>query len=196
MHHQDPNLVFSHHSKNDLLSGGYIPSKAIFRTIVDKLDIVRKSNVMNNKDKASDGQDDLKFEYLLATLDSLQRRKLQCTGSFYAAVLSEGARQGKLKRRLASIIAQKKIDLVQRNVNVSDDQSSSKVKAKENVSWLELWKNYAMFKDRLDEIQLPSVRVNVNEREIRTVLFAERGVTFRNKNMKKRKVTNRATAKA
>ncbi len=166
----------------------------MFRTIVENIETFAKVNTSDEKDKKATKEDNAKFEYLLATLDSLQNRKLQCTGSFYAAVLSEGARQGKLKRRLASIIAQKKTDLVQRNVNVSDDKSSKKVK--QSVSWIELWKNYAMFKDRLDEIQLPSVRVNVNEREIRTVLFAERGVTFRPRNMKKRRANNRATAKA
>merc|ERR1712038_1664465 len=111
-----------------LLAGGFIPSKFIFRTIVDKLN--------SKTEKASNKKDDARFEYLLSTLDSLQRRKLQCNGSFYAAVLSEGARQGKLKRRLASIIAQKKIDLAHRRVNVSDDQISRNTKVKESVTWL------------------------------------------------------------
>jgi hypothetical protein len=54
--------------------------------------------------------------------------------------------------------------------------------AKQSVSWTEILEEYPKFKDSLEDIHLPAVRVKSNEKEFRQVLQAERGVTYNQRN--------------
>lgn len=172
------------HLQDDLLSKGLIPSKKSFQRIIDSLDLAPARENYKDSGGKNNKIEDARFEYLLGVLDALESRKLSCSAPFYSVVLAEGARSGKLKRRLASIISQARTT-GQISVQLEENEKINNVTSVGTETWLGLWKNYAVLKDRLDDIQLPTIRVNINERELRSVLFAERAVTFGRKKRKK-----------
>ena len=166
------------------MSEGLIPSKKSFQRIIDSLDLAPARENLKDSGEKRNTNEDAQFEYLLGVLDALEARKLSCSAPFYSAVLAEGARSGKLKRRLASIISLARTT-EQNSIQLEENENITTVAPKEVTTWLGLWKNYAGLKDRLDDIQLQTIRVNINGRELRSVLYAERAVTFGRKKRKK-----------
>ena len=132
-----------------------------------------------------------KFKFLLSMLDFFDKRKLQFSGQFYAGLLFEGARLGGLEKRIASLISMSKTDPSQLDVHIGLDEIDRK--AKRPVSWIEILEKYSQYRDSLDEIDLPAVRVKTTEREIRQVLVAERGVSYAQRRERRSKSQTAAT---
>lgn len=83
---------------------------------------------------------------------------------------------GGLEKRIASLIVQSKADA---NIGgVHFEKPAADPQQVHQTSWLELLQDYSELKNSLDEISLPQVRVQVNERDIRQVLFSERSVSY------------------
>jgi len=177
-------FLLAKQTMDNLLSEGLIPSKKSFQRIIDSLDLAPARENLKDSGEKRNMNEDAQFEYLLGVLDALEARKLSCSAPFYSAVLAEGARSGKLKRRLASIISLARTT-EQNSIQLEENENITTVAPKEVTTWLGLWKNYAGLKDRLDDIQLQTIRVNINGRELRSVLYAERAVTFGRKKRKK-----------
>lgn len=152
---------------------GFIPSKDTLQIIVNTMGLFEtKQSIAGQYDKRSnDG-----FKFLLHVLDALHDRKLQVSGQFYAGILLEGARLGGLERKMASLISSAKGDISRKDVHFEDSAGNSDMKGK--ISWSKLFENYSNFRDQLEKISLPTVRVQVTGREIRQVLSAERAVSY------------------
>lgn len=87
-----------------------------------------------------------------------------------------------MEKKIASYIVEAKSDDTIRRVHVDDSETLGSQRLQS--SWSDLLENYAEVKHMLDNIDLPRVRVQINEREIRQVLFAERGVTYNKRQTK------------
>jgi len=121
-------------------------------------------------------KDNSAFKFLLSILDSFDNRKLELSGQFYAAILAEGARMGGLEKRIASLIVKSKTETIVGGVHIV--KPAVDPQQMRQTSWLELLQDYSKLKSSMDELSLPQVRVQVNERDIRQVLFSERGVSY------------------
>jgi len=166
---------------DNLLLRGFIPSKKTLQIVTNSLQLFKNKKYMNeNSSKPDQGNE--KFKFLLSVLDSFDRRKLQFSGQFYAGLLFEGARVGGIEKSISSLISESKINVSQ--VNVQIDGDTSYLEGKRAVTWIEMLEEYTELKGKLDELILPSVRVKLAEREIRQVLVAERGVTYRRRRRK------------
>ena len=118
----------------------------------------------------------------MKVLDLLESRKLKLTGHLYAGILAEAGRLGGMEKKIASYIVEAKSDDTIRSVHVDDSDTFGSQRLQS--TWSDLLQNYAEMKHLLDNIDLPRVRVQINEREIRQVLFAERGVTYNKRQTK------------
>lgn len=140
------------------------------------LNLFQKRNAIVKPVPEEEGND--KFKFLLSVLDSFDKRKLQFCGQFYAGLLFEGARLGGLEKRIASLVADSKTDASTSQMSVHIGDVNLDTEAKQSVSWTEILEEYPKYKDSLEDIHLPAVRVKSNEKEFRQVLQAERGVTY------------------
>jgi hypothetical protein len=131
---------------------------------------------MKGKKKEILGSDEEeRFSFLLFVLDSLNDRNLHCDGSFYASIMFEGARIGGLHRKIASMIAKSKSETMQDGIKISHDEKEDPLSS---LHWEEILQNYSQIRDILPDKRLQPVRVRINAQNLRTVLFAEQGVTF------------------
>mmetsp|Transcript_428 Transcript_428/g.1292 ORF Transcript_428/g.1292 Transcript_428/m.1292 type:complete len:358 (+) Transcript_428:111-1184(+) len=171
---------------SELLQSGYIPSKVTFRAIQDGLGLIpKKGQVRKAPLKTEMTEAKAKHDFLLFVLDSLEARRLPCSGSFYASILFEGSRIGGLRKKLSSLLAQARTESKREGEQLSSDIvecDSDEV----CLGWEDLICNYAEYRDKLGiEIPLPSLHVRVGEKEIRNVLAAERSVTYGAREMKR-----------
>jgi len=158
---------------DNLLRRGFVPSKGTLAIIINTLGLFQKKIIATTKITTKDNST---FKFLLKILDAFDKRKLEMSGQFYAAILAEGARMGGLEKRIASLIVQSKADA---NIGgVHFEKPAADPQQVHQTSWLELLQDYSELKNSLDEISLPQVRVQVNERDIRQVLFSERSVSY------------------
>jgi len=173
-------LLFPFSFQDNLLRRGFVPPKSTLAIIVKTLGLFQKKTIVSAEVTTKDNST---FKFLLGILDAFDQRKLELSGQFYAAILAEGARMGGMEKRIASLIVQVRTDASARGVNV--EEPGADLKLTRQVSWAELVQNYAELKDVLSEISLPLVRVQVNERDIRQVLFSERGVSYNQRRVAK-----------
>ena len=104
----------------------------------------------------------------------MERRKLYLPGQFYSCIISQGAHLGGLNKKIASLLKQSRDDSLHLEVQVGE-----KVVTKDTCSsWIELLENYSDYRDKLERTVLPSIRVRINQKEIRQVLSAEQSVSF------------------
>ena len=146
--------------------------------ILDGLDMrmnkEKRAAVFGNQ--SDDESEDIeKFKYLLTVLDAIEKRKLYCTGLMYSCILSEGARLGGLYKKIASLINKSHSDASHLKVQVQQEEVP---KYDVDLRWRDLLDNYSNYKSSLDKIELPPIRVRINQKEIRQVLFAEQRVTY------------------
>jgi len=176
------NYIAAQNIMTNLLDNGFIPSKKIFKTIVSSLDLaLKKTSEKKIEQDISNNDENGEFKYLLSVFDSLARRNLPCDATFYSAFLFEGARKGGLERKICSLVTQARIDKTQFAKEVCIDDSDDLDDAcivKREITWSELFNNYSLYKEELDEISLPRIQSRVSPRDIRQVLLAEQGVTF------------------
>jgi pentatricopeptide repeat protein len=175
---KEKNYDAAQNAMDNLLKNNYIPSKITFMKILDGLGMrmskEKRAAVFGNQ--SDDESEDIeKFKYLLSVLDSIEKRKLYCTGQMYSCILSEGARLGGLYKKIASLINKSHTDETHLKVQVQQEEVP---KYDVDLRWRDLLENYSNYKSSLDKIELPPIRVRINQKEIRQVLIAEQRVTY------------------
>jgi pentatricopeptide repeat protein len=165
---------------NNLMKNNFIPSKEILRKIIESLGLnfsrEKKAKMVDNRDESYKIEEMKKFKFLLYVLDTLEKRKLHASAQFYNCILFEGARLGKLYKKIASIIQKARVDTLSHNAEIGQEEGSNGLQV---IHWIDLLENYSEYRDNLDQLALPLVRVRINsEKEIRQVLFAEQNVTY------------------
>jgi pentatricopeptide repeat protein len=170
-----------------LLKGGNIPSKAIYETIYESLNLFPKKRpgglppVVHLNDESA-----AKFEFLLFVLDSVKSRNLPCEGPLYSAILSFGSQLGALPRKMAKLLVAAR--------SVEKESSTEKIMEESKVvsSWAELYTRYdalSSVNDLLDSpSKLPSLNVRVNTKDISKVLRAENGLSYTKRKPRRKEV--------
>ena len=170
-----------------LLKSGNIPSKAIYETIYESLNLFPKKRPgglppvvhMNYESEA-------KFQFLLFVLDSVKSRNLPCEGPLYSATLSFGSQLGGLPRKIAKLlVAARAVDKESATKETLDD---SKVVS----SWKDLYTRYDSLSSGNDLLdcpsKLPSLNVRVNTKDISKVLRAENGLSFSKRKPRRKEI--------
>jgi len=167
---------------DNLLKNGYIPSKMTFRKILESLYLLKskekKARIFGNQ---SDNDEEIeKFKYLLSVLDAIEGRKLHSTGQMYSCILSQGATIGGVYRKIASLIQIQRSGSAHLQVQINHDENEETSQQTNLTRWSDILENYSDYKTSIKEksMKLPFVRVRINQRELRQVLFAEQGVTY------------------
>lgn len=135
----------------------------------------KRAKIFGNENKSNESEETKKFKFLLYVLDTLEKRKLHASAQFYNCILFEGARLGKLYKKIASIIQKARVDTLHRNLEVGQEDDTIALRS---ISWIDLLEKYSEYRDTLDQMTLPLVRVRICEKEIRQVLAAEQSVTY------------------
>lgn len=176
--------VFSH-----IVNQGNIPSKAIYETIFDDLNLFPKVRngglapvVHFDEDSAA------KFRFLLFVLDSILARKLPCEGPLYSAILTYGSKLGSLPRKVASLIVSARSLENTRSVKMIDESTSTTSCIVS--SWEDLYLQYDELKDQLaaDDSCLPTIAVRVNSRDVPKVLKAEKSLSYAKRKPRRQEV--------
>ncbi len=165
-------------SQADLLSAGYIPSKATFRAIGEGLSLKSDGPLNALLKRKSSFQPEGKFEFLLYVLDSLESRKLTVDSHFYSSILILSAQIGGLHKRIASIMTHSRKTVGQKEIALSQTEPDQDSPAK-LVKWETLFTNYSDYrKEELgSKVLFPPVRVS--SKDIGRMLAAEQAVSYR-----------------
>lgn len=164
-----------------LMSKGHIPSKEIYLSIFESMNLFPKTIRGMGPVKVSDEDGIVKFRFLLSILDSISERNLPCEGPLYSSILSYGLRLGGLPKRIASllVLTAQRYDIASRRKNKIIDEG----KKKETVlvsTWVELFERYDELKNSVtDPSLLPKLIVRVVSRDMAKVLRAEKGLPIR-----------------
>ena len=121
-----------------------------------------------------------KFEFLLALLDSLERRKLSLDFETYISIIREGGKYGGIRRKIASLLAKARSKSLPGGKNLSDESAENRIQIAA-LSWVDLFKHFPLYKDNLDKTDLPTVRIRCNDQQLRQVLLAEQSLTVRSR---------------
>ena len=160
---------------SDLLEKGNIPSKQIFQSMLDAMNIFPKKRrgalqVATVEENASE-----KFSFLLFVLDAVQHRNLPCEGTLYSAIVKYGARLGGLPRKIASLMASARVAV--ETFIVYDDSGESVRQIVEN--WEDLLVKYDEYKEEISSASaLPPLNVRVASKDKLKVLSAEQSLSF------------------
>ncbi len=159
---------------SDLVRNGFIPPKSLLRTIIETLKLVP-----NKKSLLTKEEDTGKFDFLLFVLDGLAKRKLNCDGKFYAAVLTCGARIGGLRKKIASLLVESRTvngGLAAKQAISSSEQEED---ARTVAGWEDLVQNYDAYKSEFGSlIPLPKLMIQMDSRDVRLILAAEQIVSY------------------
>ncbi len=153
-----------------------------FRNILERLNLLinkeKRAKVFGNQEGDND-EGIKKFRYLLTVLDAIEGRKLPCTGQMYSCILSQGATLGGLYRKISSLIQTQRTESLHINVDTGHDNEETAQEIN-LMKWSDLLENYSEYKTAIQQrkVKFPLVRVRINQRDIRQVLFAEQGVTY------------------
>lgn len=113
----------------------------------------------------------------------MEKRKLYLTGQFYSCIISQGARLGGLNKKIASLLKESRDDSSHLKVQIDEEDAINETCS----SWIHLLENYSDYRDKLDRTVLPSIRVRINQKEIRQVLTAERSISYNGIRRRKRR---------
>jgi pentatricopeptide repeat protein len=180
---------------NSLLSGGNIPSKALYQTIIETMGLLPSTGLVSRIAISSDGfirrdgvdeADREKFLFLLFLLDSICGRKLPCEAPLYAAVLSFGLHLGGLPKKISALIVSSKAAsgvFANKSKLIDEERRENALVA---LGWEDLFMRYDTLKSQIDiPSSLPLLEVRVSSREVAKVLRVEKNLSY---STQKRKV--------
>lgn len=173
----------------DLLQKSNIPSKALFQTMFNSMQIFAKKRNGLNTIVDVDKEADAKFSFLLFVLDSVQQRNLPCEGSLYTAILFYGARLGNLPKKISALLAYVRMaSQMEGPETVSETSSSSSTRPSSPLtSWETLFNQYDELKKQLsDPLALPSLNVRIAVSDVPKVLTAEQTLSYSGKRRPRR----------
>jgi pentatricopeptide repeat protein len=169
-------LTFARKALTQFLHMGFIPSKAMYLTIIESLNLVppKKKDLPFVKDVPEEN-----FYFLLFILDITRGRNLAIDGFFYSSMLACSARMGPLRRKVGSLMAEARALsnsdaalLVKKGMKDADE-----VVAQAEIGWEDLLRNYDEYKEQ-NSIRPPRLTVTISKALVRSVLFAEQLVTY------------------
>jgi pentatricopeptide repeat protein len=165
----------------ELMKKGNIPSKDIFATIFDAMNLFPKRRVMLRVASSDSVDKDAneKFNFLLFTLDSVLKRNLPCEGPLYAGILMYGSRLGGLQRKIASLLvsARTATDIAVPAKAIIDETEAPVGRLV--TSWEEVLSKYDEYKERLSNPDmLPSLKVRIASSDVPRVLKAEQLLSY------------------
>mmetsp|Transcript_19307 Transcript_19307/g.21561 ORF Transcript_19307/g.21561 Transcript_19307/m.21561 type:complete len:1019 (+) Transcript_19307:98-3154(+) len=172
----------------EFLSMGFIPSKAVFKTIISAL---RLKPTGRSSRTLTPEIPEKKFHFLLFVMDSLKGRKLSCDAEFYTALLFAGGRAGGLQRRICSLLADSRIDTTEQKRGKSLLSTIDDTISQEEIGWESFYKDYDQYKGIIS-FTLPPVQVNFGKSQVRTVLLAEQEVTYNGARTRRQKSVDSA----
>lgn len=196
---------------NELLATGYIPSKILYKIMLQSLMLIRKKDKFGNfiEDDISNFNDEDRFSFLLFVMDVIRQRKLECDGGFYALTLQEGARLGGPRRMIASIMAGHRLDdtTVRRGMTISNDSDADHVKempVTTEWNWEQLLDHFV--ENKIDNRRAhgkngavtthnyPMFKVRINDMNRRQVFMAEKTVSISSNKKRRNKKWNASSA--
>jgi hypothetical protein len=125
--------------------------------------------------------DDLnKFEFLLSLVDALQRRKLSLNSETYVAIIREGVRVGGIRRKIASLLIKSRSRSLPGGKRISDESHDERDPSTP-ITWVDLLKHFSIYREKLEDSDLPSVTIRCNDQELRRVLQAEQSLSMRSR---------------
>jgi pentatricopeptide repeat protein len=186
----------------DLLAKGFIPSKSILSTIVEKTTRKVADSTLIERDTKEEEES---FLFLLFVIDSLQKRNLPLESSLYIATLSLGSQLGGRSRKLASLMARARtsVDGQQREILASsvasDNGEKSHIQARLLGGWEQLMaqKNQPCLLDQADVAieNLASLPVRIAPKDFPRLIRAEQLVASSGRRKTKRTPAGATTAK-
>ena len=152
------------------LCNGFIPSKTMYRTMLETLNLWRRQRRLPKKD----GNFDEAFKFLLFVIDALKERSLPCDGALYAGILSCGSQLGGLPRKISWLMTQERH-------NTDRNRALPVV-----PGWEDLFVKYDVYKLQLQEaVELPPLMVRANGKKVALrVASAENSVAYEGQPMK------------
>jgi pentatricopeptide repeat protein len=171
------NLTFARTALTQFLQMGFIPSKAMYLTIIESLNLIppKKKDLPFAKDVPEEN-----FDFLLFVLDITRGRNLAIDGFFYSSLLACSARMGPLRRKVGSLMAEARALsnsdaalLVKKGANDDTDGAA----APAEIGWEDMLRNYDDYKKQ-NSIRPPRLSVTISKALVRSVLFAEQLVTY------------------
>ena len=171
------------------LKCGFIPSKVMYRAMIEGLGLVppRARDLPFAKAIPTEH-----FNFLLFVLDEIQDRNLSCDGAFYASLLHCSSRMGGLRRKLGSLLTEARI--MSKGTAIEPTGSTAGDKSGSPITWEDLMLNYDEYKESKN-IRLPHLTVTVGKDMVRQVFTAEQLVTHKNrKSLTQRKINARNSA--
>ena len=171
----------------DLLRKGYIPKKILLQSLVFLMGLEppvgkRSSPVVTLQNRLSNEEVDVRFDFLLFLLDSLQGRKLDVDGRLYAAFLVLSATKGGSARKLAAALVEaraRSLENVGSLVTTEQPITTTTTKEESKMTWRELWheiENEPSNKRSLSALQMPPLAVQIASNDVRRVFRAEQVV--------------------
>lgn len=169
---------------SDLLAKGYIPSKSILSTIVEKITRKVADSTLVERDTKEEEES---FLYLLFVIDSLQKRNLPLESSLYIATLSLGSHLGGRARKLASLMARARtsVDGRQQDILASSVASAKGEKIHIQARLLGGWEQLLAQAD-VDIENLASLPVRIAPKDFPRLIRAEQLVASRGRRKTKR----------
>lgn len=159
----------------DLLRKGSIPSKVIFQTMFDAMDLFPQKRKALVEAATIDRYATEKFSFMLFVLDTVQGRNLPCEGSLYSAIVTYGVRLGGLPRKIASLLQSARM-----RTDPAVVSDANGIVIRPVVSrWEVVLVDYDKIKDQLrSAAALPSLDVRISSKDVRKVLSAEQTLSF------------------
>jgi pentatricopeptide repeat protein len=184
------NLSSARHAFQQFLNCGFIPSRAMYRTMIESLGLIPPK-----RNEAAAFAKEIpveKFNFILFVLDCLRNRNLPCDGEFYASTLITSSRMGPLRRKIGSLLveARCKEDSPLPTKSLEGSINEKGTEEKRTIGWEELLLNYDDYKLSPEVHQLPSLIVRVNTAHVRLILNAEQSVLYKGGKSRIRTITN------
>jgi pentatricopeptide repeat protein len=159
----------------DLLQKGSIPSKVVFQTMFDAMDLFPQRRKALVEAPTIDQYASEKFSFMLFVLDAVQGRNLPCEGSLYSAIVTYGVRLGGLPRKIASLLQSARMRTEAAVASDGDGIGIQPVVSR----WGDVLVDYDKIKDQLrTAAALPSLEVRIASKDVRKVLSAEQSLSF------------------
>ena len=174
-------FIFARKVLDTIFARGDIPSKAIYQSIFDSMQLfLSTSNGRLEADPKDDLKSSEKFHFLLYVLDSVGDRNLPCEGPLYSAILRYGMDLGGLAKKVASLVVIAKTAYGLNDKKLIDECD---VLQQECIvsTWCDLFEHYDEYhkNDLKQPAALPRLTVRVGSKDMIKILKAEKNLSFK-----------------
>eukprot|EP00529_Nitzschia_sp_RCC80_P003169 CAMPEP_0113516040 /NCGR_PEP_ID=MMETSP0014_2-20120614/41319_1 /TAXON_ID=2857 /ORGANISM="Nitzschia sp." /LENGTH=1114 /DNA_ID=CAMNT_0000412755 /DNA_START=492 /DNA_END=3836 /DNA_ORIENTATION=- /assembly_acc=CAM_ASM_000159 len=181
------NFDLARRTISNLMQKGNIPSKGIYRTIFESMNLLPKSGLVSKisfpedgvvRRKGLDAVDMEKYKFLTFIVDTLSARNLPCEAALYSAILSFGNHLGGLPRKISALMIAAKVHAGDFGSNrlIHDEQCEDECVV---GGWEDLVVSYDEIRNQLvDPSSLPRLHIRVSKKDVPRVLKAEKNLSY------------------